>query len=275
MAREGQINAWDMPNFVKAIDATGRKTLAIAGTLTRVIPIDTFALLGELQQTWNRPLQVRERLNKLEYMMQALFVHGMGRSPLSGWPILLRLKANGMKVGTFGYLSTFQDFSSIRMRLAAKISKLAEQGDYVLIGHSLGGVLLRAAVASLPKGTRLPRRIFLLGSPVKPARLARKLLNHRFYRTLTGDCGQLLGSESRMAEIGPAPVPTTSIVGIAGLTGKYSPFEGEPNNGVISVSEASAEWIAEVIRIPLMHTFLPWSQRVARIILERVAAREG
>lgn len=98
VAREGQINAWDMPNFVQAIEATGRKTLVIAGTLTSVclafpalcavaagyrvyavvdasgnwskmatdltiarlaqagvVPIDTFAVLGELQQTWNRP----------------------------------------------------------------------------------------------------------------------------------------------------------------------------------------------------------------------------
>jgi hypothetical protein len=207
---------------------------------------------------------------QLGYIMQALFVHGMGRSPLSGWPILLRLKANGWTVGTFGYLATFQDFSSIRTRLAAKISALAEQGDYVLIGHSLGGVLLRAAVASLPGGTRLPRRIFLLGSPVKPARLALKLQNHRLYRILTGDCGHLLSSETRMSAIGPAPVPTTSIVGVSGLTGKYSPFDGEPNDGIVSVSEASAEWIAEEIHIPVMHTFLPWSQRVAKIILDRV-----
>lgn len=96
--REGQINAWDMPNFVKAIEATGRKTLIMSGTLTSVclafpaicavaagyrvyavvdasgnwskmatdltiarlaqagvIPVDTFAVIGELQRTWNRP----------------------------------------------------------------------------------------------------------------------------------------------------------------------------------------------------------------------------
>jgi nicotinamidase-related amidase len=96
--RQGQINAWDMPNFVKAIEETGRKTLIIAGTLTSVclafpclsaaaagykvyavvdasgnwspmatdltiarlvqagvIPIDTLAVVSELQKTWNRP----------------------------------------------------------------------------------------------------------------------------------------------------------------------------------------------------------------------------
>lgn len=98
IARTGQVNAWDNPPWVKAIEATGRKTLLIAGTLTSVcmafptlsalvagykvfcivdasgnwskmatdltlariaqagaMPIDTFAVLGEVMSTWNRP----------------------------------------------------------------------------------------------------------------------------------------------------------------------------------------------------------------------------
>ena len=96
--RQGQINAWDVPMFVKAVEETKRRTLVMTGTLTSVclafpaisavaagykvyavvdasgnwsqmatdltiariaqagvIPIDTFAVIGELQQTWNRP----------------------------------------------------------------------------------------------------------------------------------------------------------------------------------------------------------------------------
>ena len=34
--RTGQINAWDNPKWVEAIEKTGRKTLLIAGTLTSV-----------------------------------------------------------------------------------------------------------------------------------------------------------------------------------------------------------------------------------------------
>lgn len=96
--RTGQINAWDNPPWVEAIEETGRKTLLIAGTLTSVcmafpalsalvagykvfcivdasgnwskmatgltvaritqagaVPTDTFAVLGEIMGTWNRP----------------------------------------------------------------------------------------------------------------------------------------------------------------------------------------------------------------------------
>src|SRR5436309_14952659 len=36
IARTGQINAWDNPKWVEAIEKTGRKTLLMAGTLTSV-----------------------------------------------------------------------------------------------------------------------------------------------------------------------------------------------------------------------------------------------
>ena len=36
IARKGEINAWDNPEFVAAVKATGRKTLIIAGTITSV-----------------------------------------------------------------------------------------------------------------------------------------------------------------------------------------------------------------------------------------------
>jgi nicotinamidase-related amidase len=98
IARQGQINAWDVPEFVRAVKETGRKTIVMTGTLTSVclafpavcavadgykvyavvdasgnwnkmatdltiarltqagvIPVDTFAIIGELQQTWKRP----------------------------------------------------------------------------------------------------------------------------------------------------------------------------------------------------------------------------
>lgn len=36
VARKGEINAWDNPDFFAAVKATGRKTLIIAGTITSV-----------------------------------------------------------------------------------------------------------------------------------------------------------------------------------------------------------------------------------------------
>ena len=203
--------------------------------------------------------------------MQALFVHGMGRSPMSGWPLLWQLRRAGLKTSTFGYAVTFEDFARIRKRLTPRLLALAAQGDYILIGHSLGGVLLRAVVNSLPPGIKQPRRMFLLGVPIRPARLAQTLARNPIYRAIARDCGQLLGSPVRMSEVGPSSVPTTVIAGVRGPTGRRSPFGSEPNDGLVSLSEASAEWLTDQVQLPIIHTILPSSRRVAEVILKRLA----
>lgn len=203
--------------------------------------------------------------------MRVLFVHGMGRSVLSGWTMLRRLERAGLSTHTFGYAVTFERFDAIRDRLAARIARLAGQGDaYVLVGHSLGGLLLRAAMAVLPVGTPAPRHLFLLGSPVQAPRLAQRLRRHWVYRKATGDCGQLLGSAERMAAVSKTRVPTTSIAGTRGLSGRRSPFGGEVNDGVVAVSELQAAWIGEQVEVAAIHTVLPASRQVADIILQRV-----
>ena len=202
--------------------------------------------------------------------MQLLCVHGMGRSPLSGGLMLWLLKRSGFRVRVFGYSVSFDDFAGIRARLVERISQVAAQGDYVLVGHSLGGVLLRAALNDLPSGTRKASHLFLLGSPVRPARLANRLRNNLIYKTITRDCGRLLGSAERMAELGPVAVPTTVVVGVRGLPWPKDPFDGELNDGVVARSEVCADWAGDEVHVPVGHTFLPASRCVARLILERI-----
>lgn len=201
--------------------------------------------------------------------LQVLFVHGMGRSPLSAWPMLRHLRQAGLKVSTFAYMVSLEPFEAIAQRLNQRMVDLAGQGDYIVVGHSLGGVLLRSAMASLPDGARRPRHLFLLGSPVHSARLARVLKHNPVFRVATGDCGQLLASHERMAAVPAAPCPVTSVVGNKGPRLGLEPFS-EPNDGVVSCSETRADWITEEIELPTVHTTLPADRRVADIILQRV-----
>ena len=47
------------------------------------------------------------------------------------------------------------------------------------------------------------------------------------------------------------------------------------NEGVVAVSEASAEWIRDRVLVDCVHTLLPSSRRVGEIILERLAQGAG
>jgi hypothetical protein len=203
--------------------------------------------------------------------MHVMFVHGMGRTPISGLPILWKLKRHGISTSTFGYSTTLQQFDTIRDRLVQKIILLSQQGNYALVGHSLGGVLIRSALSKLTPSTNPPTHVFLLGSPVVPARMAIKLQHRLLYRTITRDCGQLLASRKRMQSIPQIYTDCTGIIGTKGLYGKHSPFQNEPNDGVVSATEASATWMSREIRIPIIHTLLPASSKVAAIILNTLS----
>ena len=203
-------------------------------------------------------------------MISVLFVHGMGRSPFSGSLMLHKLRKAGLKTQTFSYSASIEDFESMNQRLTQQIIQMANAGDYLVIGHSLGGVLLRSVLNSLPEGTKRPQQVFLLGSPMHPSRLATLLKDNIIYRVLFGDCGQLLGSKHRMSAIGSLTLPTTSIVGVRGIKFKWSPFGKEQNDGVVSISEVSADWIPDPILVPVIHTLLPFSDRVIEIILQAI-----
>ena len=202
--------------------------------------------------------------------MQVLFVHGMGRSQVSGWPLLWRLRRAGLHTYNFGHWVSCESFATIITRLGTRLMELGSHGDYVVVGHSLGGVLLRQALQTLPGTTRLPKRLFLLGSPVQVSSIAARMGSNPLYRLLTGDCGRLLGSPQRMAAVGTPAVPVTAVVGVKG----WSLFAGllprESNDGVVTESETSAPWLTDVVRLPVTHTFLPSDARVTEVILGRL-----
>lgn len=202
--------------------------------------------------------------------MRALFVHGMGRTPLSGSPLLWRLRTQGVQPSVFGYCTALESFSAISARLSKRLQQLGQHDDYVLIGHSLGGVLLRDALAHLPDGTRMPRHLFLLGSPMTASRLAQRWRSNCLFRLLAGDAGQVLANAKRMAAI-PAPtLRTTHIIGTRGTRLTAAQFVNTENDGVVAVREVRGLPEHAEIQIPVMHTWLPSSRRVSTEILARM-----
>ncbi len=185
--------------------------------------------------------------------------------------MLWRLRQTGFKTHTFGYSVALENFDAIVTRLRERVVSLHAKGEYIVVGHSLGGVLLRATLNSLPHGTTQPRHAYLLGSPMRASQMAQRLKSLGVFRMITGDCGQLLSTPSRMNAIGALSIPTTGIIGVRGVTGAMSPFGDESNDGVVSLSEVDAPWLSQRVHIPVIHTLLPSSNRVAEIIAQDFA----
>jgi len=195
--------------------------------------------------------------------VEALLVHGMGRTPLSMLWLACRLRRAGLQPHQFAYTATLESFAGIVTRLAQQIARLRKRA-WIGIGHSLGGLLLRAALAQLPAQAVPPRHLIMLGTPNRSPYLAQYLRNWRVFRLVHGDCGQLLGDAQRMNALPPLCVPATSIAGTAGLNGRFSPFGDEANDGIVTVADTKLAG-ATSIELPARHSFIMNSKQVAVI----------
>lgn len=187
----------------------------------------------------------------------------MGRSPLSQLILGMRLRARGFAVSYFGYSATFSSFDATVARLVETLRAI--HGDYALAGHSLGAVLIRAA---LPHLEHLPRACFFLGPPSRVPKLATRFADHRLFRALTGDSGSRLADAGFFSRL-PAPCVPTKIY--AGTSGPRALLD-EPNDGVLTVGETRIDDDCAVIEVPVLHTFLMNSRAIADDIVATLYA---
>lgn len=194
---------------------------------------------------------------------RAILIHGMGRTPLAMLVLAARLRAAGFRPVLFGYSVTFETWDGCLARLEKFLGRHTSTGDFILVGHSLGSVLIRAA---LPKLARSPVACFFLAPPTVACAAARRLAPGRAYRLLTGEMGQLLADESFMAALPVPGVPTKIYAGTGGPVGRYSPFGMEANDGVLAVRETLLPLIP-VKQVPAIHTFIMNGKDVAADIV--------
>jgi pimeloyl-ACP methyl ester carboxylesterase len=196
--------------------------------------------------------------NKKEVVV---LIHGLW---LSG-PVLLllagRLRRAGFAVRTYSYPSVRLDFQANAERLQRFLQTL--KADTVhLAGHSLGGVLIRALHYYFPQ--QRPGRIVTLGAPHGDCQTARHLERSRFWRWAMGrSVAQLLEGVPRqwplpVREIGV--ISGTRSMGLGRFLFRQLP---RPNDGLLSVSETCLPGAREQIVLPISHTGMLFSRRVA------------
>jgi hypothetical protein len=178
------------------------------------------------------------------------------------------LRASAHILETFRY-SAFEPYDSIVQRLVVRLEEVARRGEYVAVGHSLGGVLLRSAIPRLQG--KEPRHLVMLGSPSRAPRLARKLCGFPPFRWLTRECGSRLADPSFFESLPLPTVPYTIVAGTRGFPGTLSPFGDEPNDGIVAVEETRIHDDDQPVLVRILHAFLPGNARVHDVILRVLA----
>lgn len=203
-----------------------------------------------------------------------VFVHGLFMTGAES--VLLRqhlARELGARTHTFLYMATAEDPDLVADRLATRIRALgagasAADGTVHLVGHSLGGLLiLRALDRAAQRATPLPPgRVVLLGSPVAGSDAAVALMHRPVLgRALGRSAAALAGATFAGSPLAGGGRDIGIIAGNrpAGL-GRFLAHFQEPNDGTVAVRETQLEGAVDRIVLPVSHTGMLLSGRVAR-----------
>jgi pimeloyl-ACP methyl ester carboxylesterase len=171
----------------------------------------------------------------------------------------------GARLGRHGYSAHVFHYSG-RASLEGNVERLVRHarahGRVHLVGHSLGGVLVFDALNRHPELD--VASAVLIGAPVRGCLAGRRLAVSRFGRWMLGATAPRWGE--REATWGrPEPlgiIAGTLPIGLGWLTGR---LPGR-SDGVVRVEETVVHGMAQQVMVPLGHSFLIASGRVAGLV---------
>lgn len=185
-----------------------------------------------------------------------LLVHGIWNARHWLAPFALRLRREGLSPALFGYASVVGEPAWAAERL---IARLRRQPTGLLVGHSLGGLVILEALRRAPD---LPvKRVVCLGSPLRGSAVA-GAIGSRVPLSL------LLGRSRGLLETGCPPWAGPAEVGVVagdrprGVGGWFVRFEGD-SDGTVAVDETRLPGLADHCVVPASHSGLVMSADAA------------
>jgi triacylglycerol lipase len=172
------------------------------------------------------------------------------------------LRTRGYETLNCGYPSRGRDIAMLAAGVAQRVTEWASDGTLDFVTHSLGGILVRVAVAS----GALPRdrvgRVVMLGTPNEGSELADLLpampMLGSLYARLTGPAGLELGTtESGVpGRLPPVDFEVGVIAGDRSWNPWFSALLGEPNDGKVRVERTRVEGMTDFLVVPHWHPML-------------------
>ncbi|CAH2600106.1 putative Triacylglycerol lipase [Rhodovastum atsumiense] len=189
----------------------------------------------------------------------AILLHGLGHHPGGMERLTGALGRAGWAVANVGYPSLrrpVEDHAAAASRIArAMVEDGAESVS--MVGHSLGGLVARSAMARAAVEGWRPGRLVLIGSPARGSAIADILKSLTAYQMITGSCGQAV------TPAGAASVPVPACAGILVIAGGnggrgFNPLLQGDNDGVVSVAETRLPDGTEYqgVTVASLHNFL-------------------
>lgn len=190
-------------------------------------------------------------------MSEVILVHGLWVPGAVMQPLAARLAGAGLRCRVFDYAGRARPLEANVERLA-RFARAAGPAHFV--GHSLGGLVVLAALEaerSIEAG-----RVVLLGTPARGCFAGRRLARNAVGRWMLGETAPLWREGGAARWRRPEPLGVLAGTLPLGLGRALGPLPG-PSDGVVCVEETAVEGMTERIVLPVSHSAMLVSARVA------------
>jgi pimeloyl-ACP methyl ester carboxylesterase len=198
-------------------------------------------------------------------MSSLVLLHGLGRTRWSLWPVAREAARRGYRVHNLGYPSTRAPIEQLAEAVGHRVLAVVSETNPVdVVTHSMGGIVLRAAVAAGILPAEAVRRVVMLAPPNHGSELADRLRDFRIYRLATGPAGQQIGTneESVPKRLPPPPFEVGIIAGRRAANPVFARVMGSESDGKVTVGSAQLDGMRDLVVVDRAHTFIMWSPDV-------------
>ncbi|WP_371188195.1 esterase/lipase family protein [Thalassotalea maritima] len=198
--------------------------------------------------------------------MKIVILHGLFMNKLIMAPLALRLEQLGYNVVNISYPSTNADKS----RLFEHIDEQVGEGPAVLLGHSLGGLVITDYLVHQDVSVERVPMVITLGTPHQGAQIAKDMKRVNI-DNLLGSSTQFGLLPTDMSKTWPVPQKLISIagkvkLGARPLLDRVWRDEIEESDGTVSINETQIPGMSEHIVVKHSHTSMVYSREVVNII---------
>lgn len=194
-----------------------------------------------------------------------IMLHGLGRSAFSMRYLEKKLKNAGFTVHNLEYPSRALPPDELLEYITKLIDECCGsiQGKVHFVGHSLGGLLIRAYLQHNPAVK--PHRVVLLGTPNNGSELADTFSNTLWYEKLLGPTAQLLGTEEHNFphSLSAPDYELGIIAGNKSINPLGSWIIPGADDGMVSIESARLEGMSDFIILPTDHVFMRYDSEVS------------
>lgn len=195
-----------------------------------------------------------------------VLLHGLGRTARSLAPIASDARRRGVRAIAIDYPSLRGSVAELARVVAARIDAELGRGEFDAVTHSMGGIVLRAAVAQGAIDAGRVRRVVMLGPPNGGSELAELLRTRRWFRAAIGPALGELGTsdESTVLRLPPVPFATGVVAGGRSLNPFSRWLFGARSDGKVAVERTRVEGMTGFVVVPCPHAVLMWCKDARR-----------